>query len=47
MTVLSYAKHALALNQNGFRQTDNEQHNSYTDPCTDYVRILYHYQFSV
>jgi len=33
MTVLSYAKHALALNQKRFRQIDNEQHNSHTDPC--------------
>ena len=47
MTVLSYAKHALALNQKRFRQIDNEQHNSHTDPCTGYVRILYHYQLRV
>jgi len=30
MTVLSYAKHALPLNQKRFRQIDNEQHNSDT-----------------
>jgi len=30
MTVLSYAKHALALNKKRFRQIDNEQHNSHT-----------------
>jgi len=44
MTVLSYAKHAvpLSLNQKRFRQIDNEQHDSHTDPCTGYVRILYH-----
>jgi len=47
MTVLSYAKHAPALNQKRFRQIDNEQHNSHTDPCTGYVRILYQYQLSV
>jgi len=47
MTVLPYAKHAPALNQKRFRQIDNEQHNSHTDPCTGYVRILYHYQLSV
>jgi len=29
-----------ALNQKRFRQIDNEQHNSHTDPCTGYVRIL-------
>ena len=33
MTVLSYAKHAIPLNQKRFRQIDNEQHNSHTDPC--------------
>jgi len=46
MTVLSYAKRALALNQKRFRQIDNEQHTSHTDPCTSYVRILYRYQLS-
>jgi len=30
MTVLSYAKHALTLNQKRFRQIDNEQHNYHT-----------------
>jgi len=30
MIVLSYVKHALALNQERFRQIDNEQHNSHT-----------------
>ena len=47
MTVLSYPKHALTLNQKRFRQIDNEQHNFHTDPCSGYVRILYHYQLSV
>jgi len=42
-TVLSYAKHALALNLKRFRQIDNEQYNSHTDPCTVCVRILYHH----
>jgi len=31
MTVLSYARHALPLNQKRFRQTDSEQYNSHTD----------------
>ena len=47
MTVVPYAKHALALNQKRFRQIDNDQDNSHTDPCTVYVSILYHYQLSV
>jgi len=33
MTVLSYAKHALPLNQKSFRRIDNEQYNSHTDPA--------------
>jgi len=47
MTVLPYAKHALPLNQKRFRQIDNGQHNSHTDPCAGYIRILYHYQFKI
>jgi len=30
-----------------FRKIGNEQHTSHTDPCTGYVRILYHYQLNV
>jgi len=41
MTVLSWAKHTLILNQKSFRQIDNEQYNYHTDPCTVYIRILY------
>jgi len=33
MAVLSWAKHALSLNQKRFRQIDIEQHNSHTDPA--------------
>jgi len=47
MTVLSYAKDALTLNQKRFRQIDNEQHNSHADPCTGYVQILYHHHLNV
>ena len=35
-------KHALTLNQKRFRQIDNEQYNSHTDPCAAHVRILYY-----
>jgi len=47
MTVLSYAKDALTLNQKSLRQLGNEQHNSHTDPCTGYVQILYHHHLNV
>jgi len=47
MTVFSYAKHALTLNQKRFRQIDNEQYNSHTDSCTVYVQILYHHHLNV
>ena len=36
------SKHALTLNQKRFRQIDNEQYNSHTDPCAAHVRILYY-----
>jgi len=39
MTVLSQAKHALTVNLNRFRQIDNEQYNSHTDPCTVYKDV--------
>ena len=41
MTILLKAKHALTLKI--FGQIDNEQYDSHTDPCTVYVRILYHH----
>jgi len=47
MTVLSQAKHALTLNLKRFKQIDNEQHNSHTDPCTGYVQILHHHHLNV
>jgi len=47
MTVLPDAKHALPLKQKRFRQIDNEQHYSDTDPCKGYVRILYHHQLKI
>jgi len=47
MTVLPYAKQALPLNQKRFRQIDNEQHNSHSDPRTGYFRNLYHYQLKI
>ena len=43
MTVQSYAKNALTLNLKRFKQIDNEQYNSYTDPCTVYIRTVYHH----
>ena len=36
MTVLPQAKHALTLKR--FRQIDNEQYDSHTDPWTAYVK---------
>jgi len=47
MTVLLWAKHALIPNLKRFRLIDNEQYNSYTDPCTVQVRILYHHHLNV
>jgi len=43
MTVKSYAKNALALNPKRFKQIDNEQYNSHTDPCTVCIRTVYHH----
>jgi len=34
MTILSQAKYALTPNLNRFKQLDNEQYSSHTDPCT-------------
>jgi len=40
MTILSLAKHALPqTNQKRFRQIDNEQYDSHTNPRTVYVTI--------
>jgi len=43
MTVQSYGKNALTLNLKRFKQIDNEQYNSHTDPCTVYIRTVYHH----
>jgi len=45
MTVLPQAKHAQTPKR--FRQIDNEQYDSHTDPWTAYVRILYHHHLNV
>jgi len=45
MTVLPYAKQALTLKR--FIQIDNEQYNSHADPCTVYVKIVYHHHLNV
>ena len=47
MTVQSYAKNALTLNLKRFKQIDNEQYNSHTDPCTVYIRTVYHHHHHV
>jgi len=47
MTVLPCVEHALPLSQKRFRQIDNERYDSHTDPCTDYVQILYHHHLNV
>jgi len=41
--VISETRTTSKLNQKRFRQIDNEQHTSHTDPCTGYVQILYHH----
>ena len=37
----------LTLNLKRFKQIDNEHYNSHTDPCTVYIRTVYHHHHHV